>query len=319
MTSLGRGVFVPVPTFFKENEDLDLEAFDRHVEYLANSGIAGIVVLGSMGEAVNLSDNERIQVIQQCSDSVQKYNRNLKIIAGASSQSARNTITYTKQAAEAGAGFVLVLPPSFYKGSMNHDALYQFYTAVADQSPVPVVIYNYPGVCQGLDLSIPLLVELSKHKNIVGVKGTDGNVGKMANLVNKTNPEGECKMASVWSTACLTFMQMWHCWLALPISSCQNYWLVLLDWSQEQAMCSPRFVFKFRNYTRAIDSRRLSHYKRSWWRQTMHCADGTEFQVPRASSKREWATEMACVVIHFKRHPRSMQLPLKRLLMQHGY
>ncbi|KAG1079209.1 hypothetical protein G6F42_023875 [Rhizopus arrhizus] len=51
MTSLGRGVFVPVPTFFKENEDLDLAAFDQHVEYLANSGIAGIVVLGSMGEA----------------------------------------------------------------------------------------------------------------------------------------------------------------------------------------------------------------------------------------------------------------------------
>lgn len=208
MTSLGRGVFVPVPTFFKENEDLDLEAFDKHIEYLANSGIAGIVVLGSMGEAVNLSDSERNQVIQQCSDSVQKYNRNLKIIAGASSQSARNTITYTKQAAEAGAGFVLVLPPSFYKGSMDHDALYQFYTAVADQSPVPVVIYNYPGVCQGLDLSIPLLVELSKHKNIVGVKGTDGNVGKMANLVNKTNPQGECKMATGKSNACLTFAQM---------------------------------------------------------------------------------------------------------------
>lgn len=191
MTSLGRGVFVPVPTFFKENEDLDLAAFDQHVEYLANSGIAGIVVLGSMGEAVNLSDEERVQVIQQCSDSVKKYNPNLKIIAGTSSQSARNTITYTKQAAEAGAGFALILPPSFYKGSMDHDALYQFYTTVADQSPLPVVIYNYPGVCQGLDLSIPLLVELSKHKNIIGVKGTDGNVGKMANLVNKTNPEGE--------------------------------------------------------------------------------------------------------------------------------
>ncbi|KAK4521978.1 oligosaccharyltransferase complex subunit epsilon [Mucor velutinosus] len=189
MTSLGRGVFVPVPTFFRENEDLDLEAFDKHIEYLANSGIAGIVVLGSMGEAVNLSDDERVQVIRQCSDSVQKYNRSLKIIAGTSSQSARNTITYTKQAAEAGAGFVLVLPPSFYKGSMDHDALYQFYTTVADHSPLPVVIYNYPGVCQGLDLSIPLLVELSKHKNIIGVKGTDGNVGKMANLVNKTNSE----------------------------------------------------------------------------------------------------------------------------------
>lgn len=190
MTSLGRGVFVPVPTFFKDNEDLDLEAFDQHVKYLANSGIAGIVVLGSMGEAVNLSDEERIQVIQQCSDSVNKYNPNLKIIAGTSSQSARNTITYTKQAAKAGAGFTLILPPSFYKGSLDHNALLQFYTTVADQSPLPVVIYNYPGVCQGLDLSIPLLVELSKHKNIVGVKGTDGNVGKMTNLVNKTNPEG---------------------------------------------------------------------------------------------------------------------------------
>lgn len=197
MTSLGRGVFVPVPTFFKENEDLDLEAFDKHIEYLAKSGIAGIVVLGSMGEAVNLSDDERVQVIQQCSDSVKKHNPSLKIIAGTSSQSARNTITYTKQAAEAGAGFVLVLPPSFYKGSMDHDALYQFYTTVADHSPLPVVIYNYPGVCQGLDLSIPLLVQLSKHKNIVGVKGTDGNVGKMANLVNKTDPQGESKMRSL--------------------------------------------------------------------------------------------------------------------------
>ncbi|CEP10295.1 hypothetical protein [Parasitella parasitica] len=189
MTSLGRGVFVPVPTFFKANEDLDLDAFDKHVEYLASSGIAGIVVLGSMGEAVNLSEYERVQVIQQCFESINKYNPKLKMIAGTSSQSARNTIAYTRQAAEAGAGYALVLPPSFYKGSMDHNALYKFYTSVADQSPLPIVIYNYPGVCQGLDLSISLLVELSQHKNIVGVKGTDGNVGKMANLVNKTNPE----------------------------------------------------------------------------------------------------------------------------------
>jgi dihydrodipicolinate synthase/N-acetylneuraminate lyase len=58
MTSLGRGIFVPVPTFFKENEDLDLVAFDQHIKYLSNTGIAGVVVLGSMGEAVNLSEQE---------------------------------------------------------------------------------------------------------------------------------------------------------------------------------------------------------------------------------------------------------------------
>jgi L-threo-3-deoxy-hexylosonate aldolase len=190
MTSLGRGVFVPVPTFFKPNEDLDLEAFDQHIKFLANSGIAGVVVLGSMGEAVNLSEEERVQVIQQCSKSVQKYNAKLKIIAGASAQSARTTIAYTQAAAKAGAGFALILPPSFYLGAIGHDALFQYYTKVADQSPLPVIIYNYPGVCQGVDASVKLLVELSQHKNIIGVKGTDGNVGKMANLVKKTNPQG---------------------------------------------------------------------------------------------------------------------------------
>lgn len=191
MTVLGRGIFVPVPTFFKENEDLDLEAFDKHIQYLSKSGIAGVVVLGSMGEAVNLSESERNQVIEQCASSVKKYNPELKVIAGTSSQSARVTLQYIQQAKSAGAQFALVLPPSFYKGSMDHQALYQFYTHVADESPLPIVIYNYPGVCQGLDLSIKLLVELSKHKNIVGIKGTDGNVGKMANLVNKTNPDGK--------------------------------------------------------------------------------------------------------------------------------
>lgn len=203
MTSLGRGVFVPVPTFFKENEDLDLEAFDKHIEFLSNSGIAGVVVLGSMGEAVNLSEDERSIVIKQASDSIKKYNPELKLIAGTSAQSAKTTIFYTKQAAEAGASFTLILPPSFYKGSIDHRALVKFYTTVADESPLPVIIYNYPGVCQGLDLSVDLLVELSKHHNIVGVKGTDGNVGKMANLVNKTNPKG--MFMFICSFVCLAF------------------------------------------------------------------------------------------------------------------
>lgn len=194
-STLGKGVYVPVPTFFNENEDIDFEAFDSHISYLAKSGIAGIVVLGSMGEAVSLSENERNQVIQQCVESVNKYNPNLKVIAGTSSQSARVTLEYIQQAKAVGAQYALVLPPSFYKGALNDEALYQFYTQVADKSPLPIVIYNYPGVCQGIDLSINLLVKLSKHKNIVGVKGTDGNVGKMANLVNKTNPDG--KLAKV--------------------------------------------------------------------------------------------------------------------------
>ncbi|RCI04932.1 hypothetical protein CU098_012002 [Rhizopus stolonifer] len=188
MTSLGRGVFVPVPTFFKENEDLDLEAFDQHIKFLSNSGIAGVVVLGSMGEAVTLSEAERAEVIKQCTASVKKYNPNLKVIAGTSAQSAKTTIAYIEQAASCGAGYALILPPSFYRGAINDDALIYFYTKVADHSPLPIIIYNYPGVCQGVDISVDVLARLSKHKNIIGVKGTEGNVGKMANLANKTNP-----------------------------------------------------------------------------------------------------------------------------------
>jgi dihydrodipicolinate synthase/N-acetylneuraminate lyase len=190
MTSLGRGIFVPVPTFFKENEELDLEAFDKHIEYLSKSGIAGVVVLGSMGEAVNLCEEERTLVIEQASKSMKKHNPELKLIAGASAQSAKTTILYTRQAAKAGAEFTLILPPSFYRGSIDDKALLAFYTTVANESPLPIIIYNYPGVCQGLDLSVKLLVELSRHPNIIGVKGTDGNVGKMANLVGKTDPKG---------------------------------------------------------------------------------------------------------------------------------
>lgn len=191
MTSLGRGIFVPVPTFFKENEDLDLEAFDKHVEYLSKSGIAGIVVLGSMGEAVNLSEQERVLVIEQAHKSVKKHNPELKLIAGASAQSARTSIMFAKQAAEAGASFCLILPPSFYRAKIDDKAILAFYTKVADESPLPIVIYNFPGVCQGVDISVKVLVELSKHPNIIGVKGTDGNVGKMANLFGKTDPKGK--------------------------------------------------------------------------------------------------------------------------------
>lgn len=186
-----RGVIVPIPTFFKENEDLDLNALDQHVQYLSNSGITGVVVLGSMGEAVNVSDEERTQVIECVVQAAQKYNPKLVIVAGTSSQSARNSVAYTKQAAAAGAQYALVLPPSFYRGSITDEALIAFYTAVADQSPLPVIIYNFPAVCQGLDISTSVLTQLSKHKNIIGVKGTDGNVGKMTNLITKTSPEGK--------------------------------------------------------------------------------------------------------------------------------
>lgn len=190
-TPLGRGVFVPIPTFFKDNEDLDFDALEKHIQHLSNKGLAGIIFLGSMGEAVHLSDEERRQVIAKGAELVKKYDSSIKVLAGASAGSARHTIELTKQAADAGAEYVLVLPPSYYRGNVDSEAIETFFTRVADQSPVPVVIYNYPGVTQGVDITVQSLEKLAKHPNIVGVKGTDGNIGKVGYLGARIKPEGK--------------------------------------------------------------------------------------------------------------------------------
>ncbi|KAG2216583.1 hypothetical protein INT45_004504 [Circinella minor] len=189
-TPLGSGVFVPIPSFFKpETEDLDLEALEKHVKYMCNTGIAGIIFMGSTGEAVHLSDEERITTITKGREFIQKYDPSVKVLAGCGTQSARGTIKLAKDAAQAGAEYVLVLPPSYYKPSMTSDALYEFFKRVADESPVPVVIYNYPGVTQGVDVDVETIVKLAKHPNIVGIKGTDGNIGKVGYIAHRITPE----------------------------------------------------------------------------------------------------------------------------------
>lgn len=188
--SLGKGVFVPIPTFFKDNEDLDFEALEKHIKYLSNTGIAGIIFMGSSGEAVHLTDEERIQVIQKGRELIKKYDPSIKVLAGTGAQSARLTIKLCKDAASAGAEYVLVLPPSYYRPSIDGQAILEFFTRVADESPVPVIIYNYPGVTQNVDIDAKTLVKLAKHPNIVGVKGTDGNVGKVGYIAARIKPEG---------------------------------------------------------------------------------------------------------------------------------
>lgn len=195
---LGRGVFVPIPTFFKDNEDLDFDSLEKHIRHLSKKGLAGIILLGSNGEAIHLSGAERQQVIAKGCEYVKKYDNSMKVIAGASAGSARVTIEFTKQAADAGAEYAMVLPPSYYRANMDNEAIESFFISVADQSPVPVVIYNYPGVTQGIDITVQSIERLAKHKNIVGIKGTDGNMGKVGYLGARIRPEGKSIMRFKW-------------------------------------------------------------------------------------------------------------------------
>lgn len=180
---LPNGVYPPVPTFFDEQEELDLATLQRHIQRLMDSGIAGYVLMGTNGEAAHLSDDERASVIATAREVLGSGEQSMPIIAGCGDQSTRATIAHCRQAASYGANMVLVLPPSYYRGLMNTKALVAHYRAVADASPLPVLIYNMPASAAGIDLDAETICTLAEHPNIIAVKDSAGNIAKLAQIV----------------------------------------------------------------------------------------------------------------------------------------
>jgi 4-hydroxy-2-oxoglutarate aldolase len=173
------GIYPPVPTFFDEREDLDLATLREHLKRLKAAGIANIVALGSNGEAVHLSPDERQQVIATVRESM---GPEAQILAGVGEQSTRTTLALAHLAAESGADVALVLPPHHYRPRMDGFALRAHYLAVADGSPLPVMIYNMPANSAGVDLDAETVIALSAHPNIIGLKDSSGNVAKLAQV-----------------------------------------------------------------------------------------------------------------------------------------
>jgi 4-hydroxy-2-oxoglutarate aldolase len=194
MTTFGKqpvlpgGIFPPVPTFFDQDEQLDLVTYQQHLRWLAGSGIAGYVVMGSNGEAVHLSHEERSLLIEMTHEVVQGLEQTLPVIVGCGAQSTRMTVEQCRQAARYGADYALILPPSYYRGRMSEGALGEHYRIVADTSPLPLVIYNMPNSAAGINLSADLICALAEHENIVAVKDTSGDVAKLMQIVAHTSP-----------------------------------------------------------------------------------------------------------------------------------
>ncbi|KAI0020200.1 dihydrodipicolinate synthetase family protein [Xylariomycetidae sp. FL0641] len=188
---LSEGVYVPTLAFFNANDEIDLEATQRHAIYLAESGVAGIVVHGSNGEAVHLSREERCQIIQSTRAALDQSDHHLMpLIAGCGAQSTREATQLCRDAAAAGANYAILLPPAYYGGLLDTRKIVQYFSDVADASPIPIMIYNYPGACSGLDLSSDTILEISRHANVHGVKLTCGNTGKLARVVDATAERG---------------------------------------------------------------------------------------------------------------------------------
>jgi 4-hydroxy-2-oxoglutarate aldolase len=176
------GIFSPVTTPFYPEATIYFKKLEANVERYSKTPVAGIVALGSTGEAIFLSDEERRQVLKTVREATAP---NKVLIAGTGVESAIETLHMTEYAAELGYDVALVRTPHYYKKQMKPANLLAFYRTVADRSPLPVMIYNFPQAT-GYDMPAELVIELAEHPNLIGIKESSGDVEKVRRMVEGT-------------------------------------------------------------------------------------------------------------------------------------
>lgn len=176
-----RGIYVPIPTPFKDGQ-IAFDKLESNLEFWLASKLEGIVVMGSNGEFIMLSPEEKQQLIHAvCAQAKGKK----PVIVGTGTESTQETIKLNKLATEAGAAAALVLSPNYFKKAMNDRVLKEFYLEVAEASPIPIILYNMPGN-SGINLSAKLVAELATHPNIIGIKDSGGNIVQIAEIIHTT-------------------------------------------------------------------------------------------------------------------------------------
>jgi 4-hydroxy-2-oxoglutarate aldolase len=176
------GIFPPITTPFYPEGNVYFKKLEANVDRYSRAPVAGIVVLGSTGEAILLSDEERRAVLKTARETAAN---NKVLIAGTGIESALETLRLTDYAAELGYDVAMVRTPHYYKGQMKPSNILAFYRMVADRSPLPVIIYNFP---QGTGYDIPaeIVIELADHPNLIGIKESSGDVEKVRKTVAGT-------------------------------------------------------------------------------------------------------------------------------------
>lgn len=194
-----KGVIPPMITPFKENGDPDYSAFTSNIEKWNNDKMAGYLVLGSNSETVYLNEEEKIEFIKL---TVEHAKKGRHVMAGTGAESLRETIRFTNIAAKLGAHSALVLTPYYYGSQMTTEALIKYFTALADNSDIPVLIYNVPKFTH-VNIKADAVAALSKHPNIIGMKDSLGDVPQLATF-KRVVPEDFNLMvgtASAWYPA----------------------------------------------------------------------------------------------------------------------
>jgi 4-hydroxy-2-oxoglutarate aldolase len=176
------GIFPPITTPFYPDGKIYFRKLEQNVEHYSRTPAVGIVVLGSTGEAILLSDEERRDVLKCARESA----ANEKVlIAGTGIESAIETLRLTDYAAEQGYDVAMVRTPHYYKGQMTPANMLAFYRFVADRSPLPVIIYNFPQAT-GYDIPAEVVVEVAEHPNLIGIKESSGSIEKVQEMAERT-------------------------------------------------------------------------------------------------------------------------------------
>ena len=173
------GIFPPLTTTFTDDQ-LDLHKLNNNVKKYEPKNLSGYVLFGSNGESVFLTRDEKIQIVSNLREQTKKI-----LIAGTGSDSIKETISLTNEAAEKGANYALIISPSFFKSEMNHHSFLNYYYKVAESVMIPVIIYNVPKFTN-VNIETETIIELAKHPNIAGLKESTELTARISEIVANT-------------------------------------------------------------------------------------------------------------------------------------
>jgi dihydrodipicolinate synthase/N-acetylneuraminate lyase len=166
------GVLGPLVTTFDARGELDLDSFSENIRAHLAAGLSGVVVAGSTGEAALLEDSERLRLVEMAR---QVVGAEQWLIVGTGAESTKACVRRCREAAARGADAVLVVAPHYYSSAMSVAALQAHYERVADESPIPVLLYSIPKFMH-FRLEPELVARLAEHDNIVGMKDSAGDL-----------------------------------------------------------------------------------------------------------------------------------------------
>ena len=174
-----QGIFPPIPTPFI-NGNIAYDELAANIEKWSKAGLKGLVAMGSNGEYIYLSAEEKRKFVEKVVEITPDH---MLVIAGTGCESTQETIELTRDCAARGVHAALVVTPHYYGGRMNEAAMHAYFTAVADQTPIPIILYNVPKFTH-INMTAGLVAQLSRHPNIIGIKDSTGNVIQLGEIAN---------------------------------------------------------------------------------------------------------------------------------------